>query len=110
MIRKNWLLCVLLGTLAWGQATPNAPPSQPSQAPAEQEAKPQAPAMPTPPPAPEDKSASVPSTAPVLTIEGVCPPESKTAAVEETVSRPATPIDGHVGRCEEARPGQDSRI
>lgn len=80
MMSKNWLLCVLLGTLAWGQATPNA---QPSQAPAEQEARPQAPtpgAMPTPPAAPEDKSASVPATAPVLTIEGVCPPESKTAA------------------------------
>jgi peptidyl-prolyl cis-trans isomerase C len=73
MTRKNWLLCVLLGTLAWGQAAPNAPaPSQPANGPAEQ-AKPQA-----PPPAPEDKSASVPANAPVLTIEGVCPEQRKT--------------------------------
>ncbi|HLZ42511.1 MAG TPA: peptidyl-prolyl cis-trans isomerase [Candidatus Sulfotelmatobacter sp.] len=91
MIRKNWLLCVLLGTLAWGQAAPSAPaPSQPSQAPAEQEAKPQAPApapaMPTPPPAPEDKSASVPANAAVLTIEGVCPPQPKTAASTKTAT------------------------
>ena len=25
-MRKSWLLCVLLGTLAWGQAAPSAPP------------------------------------------------------------------------------------
>lgn len=86
MIRKNWLLCVLLGTLAWGQAAPNAPaPSQPAQAPAEQEGKPQpptpAPGTPAPTPAaPEDRSASVPANAPVLTIEGVCPGEAKTTA------------------------------
>lgn len=77
MMRKNWLLCVLLGTLAWGQATPSAPaPSQPAQAPAEQEAKPQ----PSAPPAAEDKSASVPANAAVLTIEGVCPDQPKTTS------------------------------
>jgi len=75
MTRKNWLLCVLLGTLAWGQAAPSAPaPSQPANGPAQQ-SKPQA-----PPPAPEDKSASVPADAPVLTIEGVCPDQPKTAS------------------------------
>ena len=24
-MRKSWLMCVLLGTLAWGQAAPSAP-------------------------------------------------------------------------------------
>src|ERR1051326_9435882 len=78
MMRTSCLLCVLLGSLAWGQAAPGTPaPSQPAQAPAEQEAKPQAPApappTPTAPAAPEDKSGSVPANAPVLTIDGVCP-------------------------------------
>ncbi len=33
-MRKSWLMCVLLGTLAWGQAAPSAPPPpQPAQSP-----------------------------------------------------------------------------
>ena len=92
---KSWLMCVLLGTLAWGQAqagtpapssgappaatagaqaqTP-APAAQAAQAPAAGNAAP----APAAPPAPE-----VPPTAPVLTIKGVCPaaaPKAKTAA------------------------------
>lgn len=90
---KSWLMCVLLGTLAWGQAqagtpapssgaapaastggqtqTP-APAAQSAQAPAAGNAAPAA------APAPE-----VAPTAPVLTIKGVCPataPKAKTAA------------------------------
>ena len=35
-MRKSWLVCALLGTLAWGQAAPSAPsPAQPPQAPAD---------------------------------------------------------------------------
>ena len=76
-MRKSWLLCLLLGTLAWGQAAPSTPPpqpmpAQPAQAPAGGE--PQAPA---PPP---DTSASVPATAAVLTVDGVCPAHPKTTA------------------------------
>src|SRR5579864_3516666 len=86
MMRKSCLLCVLLGSLAWGQAAPSTPaPSQPAPAPAEQEAKPQAPApAPTAPAAPEDKSGSVPANAPVLTIDGVCPPQPKAATAAKT--------------------------
>jgi peptidyl-prolyl cis-trans isomerase C len=55
VMRMSWLVCVLLGTLAWGQAAQGAPPAQsPNQ------------------PAPTDTSASVPADAPVLTITGVC--------------------------------------
>src|SRR5438309_170660 len=31
-MRTSWLLCVLMGTLAWGQAAPAAPPPQSAQA------------------------------------------------------------------------------
>lgn len=79
-MRMSWLLCVLLGTLAWGQAAPAAPPPQPAQAPAGMGARP-APAMPA------DTSASVPADAVVITIEGVCTPQPKpaTAAKGATV-------------------------
>ena len=79
-MRMSWLLCVLLGTLAWGQAAPSAPPPpQPGQAPMANENKP-----------PVDTSASVPANAPVLTIDGVCPPQPKTAAAKSAAAKPAT--------------------
>jgi hypothetical protein len=92
---KSWLMCVLLGTLAWGQAQPGspapssgaapassaggqaqtpAPVAQPAQAPAAGNAAPAPAAAPAPEVAP---------TAPVLTIKGVCPataPKARTAA------------------------------
>jgi len=92
---KSWLMCVLLGTLAWGQAQPGtpapssgaapaastggqaqtpAPAAQPAQTPAAGNAAPAPAAAPAPEVAP---------TAPVLTIKGVCPataPKAKTAA------------------------------
>lgn len=79
-MRKSWLLCVLMGTLAWGQAAPAAPPPQPGQAPAGSEAR---------PPAPADMSASVPADAPVITITGVCPAQSSTAAAKGASAKPA---------------------
>src|ERR1051326_1232742 len=96
MMRTSCLLCVLLGSLAWGQAAPGTPaPSQPAQAPAEQEAKPQAPApappTPTAPAVPEDKSGSAPANAPVLTIDGVCPPQPKTATAAKAAAGAKTP-------------------
>jgi bifunctional DNA-binding transcriptional regulator/antitoxin component of YhaV-PrlF toxin-antitoxin module len=63
-MRKSWLLCVLLGALAWGQSAPAPAPGQPMQAPA----------------APPDLSASVPADAPVITVNGVCPSTPKAAA------------------------------
>jgi len=74
-MRKSWLLCLLVGTLAWGQATPTSPPaaqSAPAQAPAP--AKPQTPA------AQADAAAAVPPDAAVITVNGVCAPQPKTAA------------------------------
>ena len=69
---KSWLMCVLLGTMAWGQAVPSAPPSpQPSQAPA-------------------DNSAAVPPEAPVITVIGVCSGQTKPAAAKGTDAKPAT--------------------
>lgn len=79
-MRNSWLLCVLLGTLAWGQAAPSAPaPPQPGQAPMANENKP-----------PVDTSASVAADAAVLTINGVCPPQPKTAAAKGATAKPAS--------------------
>ena len=74
-MRKSWLLCVLLGTLAWGQAAPGTPPPPPAR---------QAPA------APPDMSASVPADAAVITVNGVCAPQPKPAAAKGTAAKPAT--------------------
>jgi hypothetical protein len=68
---KSWLLCALLGTMAWGQAPPSGPPPAPAT-----------------PAAPVDTSASVPDNAPVLTIEGVCPPQPKPAAAKSAAAKP----------------------
>ena len=59
---KSWLLCVLLSTLAWGQAQPGMTPVQPSPA--------QAPSAASKAPEP---AAEVPLNAVVLTVKGVCP-------------------------------------
>lgn len=87
---KSWLLCVLLGTFAWGQAqsgTAPAPPAPAQQTPAQQ-APVQAPGAamkpPTPTPAPE-----VPESTVVLTIKGVCPPAAKTATGAKTATAAA---------------------
>ncbi len=71
-MRKSWLLCVLLATLAWGQAPPGTPPAQPSPAQAPGTAR-----VPAPP-------AEVPENAVVLTIKGVCPPAPSTTAASKT--------------------------
>jgi hypothetical protein len=79
-MRNIWLLCVLLGTLAWGQAAP--PPAQPGQA---------APAMgmrPQPSGEADSAAASVPATAAVITIDGVCTPKPKPAAAKGATVKP----------------------
>ena len=67
-MRKSWLLCVLMGTLAWGQAQPEATPAPAGAA--------KAPAA--------DTAASVPPSAAVLTIKGVCAPAKTAAATAKT--------------------------
>jgi hypothetical protein len=69
---KSWLLCVLLGTLAWGQAAPVAPP----------------PAQGLTSSAPADTAAAVPPEAAVITVQGVCPPQPKAAAAPGTPTKP----------------------
>jgi hypothetical protein len=70
-MRKSWLLCVLLGAMAWGQAPPGTAPG-PAQAPNGAA------------PAPE-----VAEDAVVLTIVGVCP-ASSTAEGAKTVGASKT--------------------
>jgi hypothetical protein len=74
-MRKSWLLCVLLGTLAWGQTPSSSPP----------------PAQPAPGAKAEDMSASVPPTAAVITVEGVCatPAHRTSAAAKGAPTKPA---------------------
>jgi len=81
-MRKSWLMCVLLGTLAWGQTSPSAPPPAGSVAvPGNAMATPQAP--------PPDTSAAVPLNALVITVTGACAATPKPAA-KETAAKPAT--------------------
>ncbi|HET6176297.1 MAG TPA: peptidyl-prolyl cis-trans isomerase [Candidatus Sulfotelmatobacter sp.] len=76
-MRKSWLLCVLLGAMAWGQATPGTPPPAPAGVAPNGEAK------------PKDTSASVPADAVVITVNGVCPAPAKTATAAGTAAKPA---------------------
>jgi hypothetical protein len=81
-MRKSWLMCALLGTLAWGQAAPVLPPATPGRIPAGAMANPQAQAP--------DTAASVPPNAAVITVIGVCAPKPKPAAAKATDAKPAT--------------------
>lgn len=67
-MRKSWLLCVLLGTLAWGQAQPEMTPAQ-------------APGAAT---KAQEPATEVPENAVVLTIKGLCPATPKTAVASKT--------------------------
>jgi len=89
-MRKSWLLCVLLGTLAWGQAAPSTPPPQ---APPPSGAGTQAPG------GSQDTAASVPANAAVLTIDGVCEPQAKAATAKGTAAKPATATKAAVAGC-----------
>jgi parvulin-like peptidyl-prolyl isomerase len=68
----RWLVCVLLGTLAWGQA-----PAAPSAAPSGQASEA---ASPPKSQAPADAAASVPPDAAVITVKGFCSTPKTTAA------------------------------
>src|SRR5438445_348946 len=73
-MRESWVMCVLLGALAWGQAAPATPPA----------GRPSAPGAPSKQEAAEtnDTAASVPADAAVITVKGVCPAQPKTAATK----------------------------
>jgi hypothetical protein len=82
-MRMSWLVCVLLGAMAWGQAAPGAPAeAQPSPM--------QAPGLPKPAASTAETAAAVPATAAVITVNGVCPAQPKTAAAKGAAAKPAT--------------------
>jgi len=108
-MRKSWLVCVLLGALAWGQAAPGTPPpaqAGPAGAPtgAPKPMPPQGPAG-APPTSPADTSASVPANAPVITVNGVCPAQPKPAAAKTAAAKTgdaakaATPAKANPADC-----------
>jgi hypothetical protein len=81
-MRKSWVLCVLMGALAWGQAAPSGPPTQSSPAAGAGAMNGQAEET------EKDASASVPPSAPVITIDGVCDTPAKTTT--GAAAKPAT--------------------
>ncbi|MFL6443388.1 MAG: peptidyl-prolyl cis-trans isomerase [Candidatus Sulfotelmatobacter sp.] len=81
-MRKSWVLCVLMGALAWGQAAPGGPPTQSSPAAGAGAMNGQAEET------EKDASASVPPSAPVITIDGVCDTPAKTTT--GAAAKPAT--------------------
>jgi hypothetical protein len=86
-MRKSWLLCVLMGTLAWGQAQPGTTPSQappPQASPSPAQAPGQVPPQAAKPPAPPKEVAE---TAVVLTIKGVCAPKAPATASKTTTGK-----------------------
>ncbi len=81
-MRKSWLMCALLGTVAWGQAAPSAPvPAAPGSVPASAMTSPQAEAP--------DTAASVPDDAAVITVVGVCPEQTANGNAAQAASAPA---------------------
>jgi PPIC-type PPIASE domain len=72
---KSWLMCVLLGTLAWGQAAPGAPPKAAGTNLPDN-------VMPQSPAAQADTSAEVPPDAAVITVIGICPAQPEVGAAQ----------------------------
>ena len=69
-MRKSWLLCVLSGAMAWGQAQPVPAGLAPKPA--------GSPSTPS--------TADIPESAVVITIHGVCPAAPKTATAAKAAS------------------------
>jgi hypothetical protein len=78
MTRRYGLLCLLLGTFAWGQANMQPTPAQPKSA---------APGSPAAAAAADSESANVPPDAPVITIAGLCSPPSTGADCKTVITR-----------------------
>ena len=92
-MRKSWLVCVLLGTLAWGQAEPAAPAAAGQAIPAPGNST----VMPPKEPAKEAAKAGAPAaeismSAVVITVKGVsCPEFMPAAASAAAAGKTATP-------------------
>jgi hypothetical protein len=93
-MRKSWLVCVFLASLAWAQTPQGAPPpAAAGQAPGGGMAA-------AKPSAPPDMSASVPADAPVITVKGVCPATPKTAAAKAGAAKAASTPKTSPGVCQ----------
>jgi len=113
-MRKSWLVCVLLGTLAWGQAQPAAPAAQSTPAPAQASPAP-AQAVPVPAsPAAAPKEAApeeVPMSAAVITVKGVsCPEFSHAAAASTAAAGKTAAAAGKTGAAATAKKPSDCVI
>ena len=103
-MRKSWLVCVLMGTLAWGQAQPAAPAAQ--SAPAPEQAAPASPAA-----APKEAApAEVPMSAAVITVKGVSCPEFSHAAPASTAAAKTGAAAGKTGAAATAKKPTDCVI
>ena len=89
---KTWLLCVLLGTLAWGQAAPSTKP-QGMPASSGNRMSAQKPAT------DKDSAESVPENAAVLTIDGVCETPAKSAVAKTTANKPGSASSAGAKSC-----------
>jgi hypothetical protein len=97
-MRKSWLLCALMGALAWGQAQPENKPADASPAPPPSSV-PQNPAMPPGAAAKPPAEPELPETAIVLTIKGVCSPAVKAAAAKPASGKTATTAAAKTADC-----------
>ena len=103
-MRKSWLVCVLMGTLAWGQAQPAAPAAQ--STPAAEQASPASPAA-----APKEAApAEVPMSAAVITVKGVSCPEFSHAAPASTAAAKTGAAAGKTGAAATAKKPTDCVI
>ena len=103
-MRKSWLVCVLMGTLAWGQAQPAAPAAQ--STPAAEQASPASPAA-----APKEAApAEVPMSAAVITVKGVSCPEFSHAAPASTAAAKTGAAAGKTGAAATAKKPTDCAI
>jgi hypothetical protein len=81
-MRSCGLLCLLMASLAWGQAAPAGAPPASSHPPLAAAARPVSSTSP-------EEGAAIAPTAPVLTINGVCQSQPKTAA-KGTAAKPGS--------------------
>ena len=103
-MRKSWLVCVLMGTLAWGQAQPAVPAAQ--STPAAEQASPASPAA-----APKEAApAEVPMSAAVITVKGVSCPEFSHAAPASTAAAKTGAAAGKTGAAATAKKPTDCVI
>lgn len=83
-MRQYWVMCVLVGTLAWGQAAPDkAPPAQTAPAAAASAASQHASTS-------TNTSSSVPESGAVITVDGVCAPQPRSTTAKGTAPKTAT--------------------